>query len=54
LGETNFTSNFATGSECEAEMEDIKEKIRRKQEEINLMKDLLANEEERAKIMEEM
>lgn len=53
LGETNFTSDFA-GSECEAEMEDIKEKIRRKQEEINIMKDMLANEEERERIMEEM
>jgi DnaJ-class molecular chaperone len=53
LGETNFTSDFATSS-CEAEMEDIKEKIRRKQEEINIMKDMLANEEEREKIMEEM
>jgi len=53
LGETNFTSDFAT-SNCEAEAEDIKEKIRRKQEEINLMKDLLENEQERIKITEEM
>src|SRR6185369_7228462 len=42
LGETNFASDFA-GAGCEAEMEDIKEKIRRKQEEINIMKDMLAN-----------
>jgi curved DNA-binding protein CbpA len=54
LGETNFTSNFAAGAECEAEMEDIREEIRRKQEEINIMKDLLTSEEERVKIMEEM
>jgi len=53
LGETNFTSDFA-GSACEAEMEDIKERIRRKQEEIDLTRDLLENEEERIRIMEEM
>ena len=53
LGETSFTSDFA-GAGCEAEMEDIREEIRRKQEEINIMKDLLTSEEERVKIMEEM
>lgn len=53
LGETNFTSDFA-GSTYEAEMEDIKEKIRRKQEEINLMEELVEKEGERIKIMEEM
>jgi curved DNA-binding protein CbpA len=53
LGETDFTSDFAS-ADCEAEMEDIKEKIRRKQEEINLMNDMLENEEERERIMEEM